>query len=53
MNGERCTPPVAARPLLRRFANRRKLAPAVAMPAAAADILYAWYRAGFVAPATD
>ena len=53
MNGERCSPPVAARPLLLRFANRRKLAPAVAMPAAAADILYAWYRAGFVAPATD
>lgn len=52
MNGERHMPPAAAKPLLRRLANRRKLAPAAAIPAAAADILYVWYRAGFVAPAT-
>lgn len=53
MNGERCVPPAAAKLLLRRFADRRMLAPASAIPAAAADVLYDWYRAGFVVPASD
>jgi hypothetical protein len=53
MNGERCEPPAAARPLLRRFADHRMLAPARAIPAAAAEVLYDWYRAGFVTPASD
>jgi 50S ribosomal protein L16 3-hydroxylase len=53
MNGERCEPPAAARPLLRRFADHRMLAPASAIPAAAAEVFYDWYRAGFVTPAPD
>ena len=53
MNGERFEPPAAARPLLRRFADHRMLAPARAIPAAAAEVLYDWYRAGFVTPASD
>jgi 50S ribosomal protein L16 3-hydroxylase len=53
MNGERCESPAAARPLLRRFADHRMLAPARAIPAAAAEVLYDWYRAGFVTPASD
>jgi len=52
INGERCVPPAAARPLLRRFADRRCL-PATALPAATVETLTAWYRAGFVAPAGD
>jgi hypothetical protein len=43
--------PAAARPLLRRFADRRLLPPATALPAAAAETLYAWYRAGYLVPA--
>ena len=50
MNGEHCAPPTAARPLLRRLADRRMLPAGTALPAAGADTLYAWYRAGFVAP---
>jgi 50S ribosomal protein L16 3-hydroxylase len=53
MNGERCVPPAAAKLLLRRFADRRMLAPASTVHAAAADVLYDWYRAGFVVPASD
>lgn len=53
MNGERCVAPAGARMLLRRFADRRMLNPANAIPAAAAAVLYEWYRAGFVVPATD
>jgi len=53
MNGERCEPPAAAIPLLRRFADHRMLAPASAIPAAAAEVLYDWYRSGFVTPASD
>lgn len=50
MNGERCRPAAGARTLLRRFADRRMAPPAASLPAAAAAILYAWYRAGFVVP---
>ncbi|MEY4599516.1 MAG: hypothetical protein RLZZ445_2313 [Pseudomonadota bacterium] len=53
MNGERCLPPATAKTLLRRFADRRMLAPASAIPSAAAEVLYDWYRAGFIAPASD
>lgn len=51
INGERCMAPAAARPLLRRFADHRLLPPAKALPAAAAETLYAWYRAGYLVPA--
>lgn len=50
INGEHCAAPAAARPLLRRFADRRMLPTGTALAAASADTLYAWYRAGFVAP---
>lgn len=50
INGERCEPPASARPLLRRFADRRMLAPAANLPTTAVDLLYDWYRAGFVEP---
>lgn len=53
MNGERCVPPAAAKLLLRRFADRRMLAPASTVPVAAADALYDWYRAGFVVTASE
>jgi len=53
MNGERCLPPATVKKLLRRFADRRMLAPASAIPSAAAEVLYDWYRAGFIAPASD
>ena len=52
MNGERFPAPAGVRPLLRRFADRRKLPPSAA-PATATEILYSWYRAGFVTPAVD
>ena len=50
---EQLSAPAAARTLLRRFADRRMLAPASAIPAAAAEVIYDWYRAGFVVPASD
>ncbi len=52
MNGERCLVPASARMPLRRFADRRLLPPKTALPAAAAEFLYAWYRAGFLMPAS-
>lgn len=53
MNGERCAAPTDARLPLRRFADRRKMPPRTALPKATAEILYGWYRSGFVMPATD
>jgi len=50
MNGEYCTAPASARPLLRRFADRRKMLAPATLPTAAAEILYTWYRAGFLTP---
>ncbi len=47
INGERCVVPARARPRLRQFADRRMLPP-VAVPVAGMDVLYAWYRAGYV-----
>jgi hypothetical protein len=35
---------------LRRLADQRMLQPRASMPATAADTLYAWYRAGYLAP---
>jgi 50S ribosomal protein L16 3-hydroxylase len=49
INGERCVAVAAARPLLRRLADRRRLAAAV-LPATALDLLYGWYRAGYLLP---
>jgi 50S ribosomal protein L16 3-hydroxylase len=53
MNGERYELPAAARPLLRRFADHRMLTPASAIPTAATEVFYDWYRAGFVTPSSD
>jgi 50S ribosomal protein L16 3-hydroxylase len=50
INGERCRPQAPARTLLRRLADQRMLQPRASMPATAADTLYAWYRAGYLAP---
>ncbi len=50
INGEHCEPPAPARRLLRRLADLRMLPPRVVIPAAAAEVLYGWYRAGFLAP---
>ena len=47
INGEAVQPPAAARATLRRLANDREL-PRGAIPRAAADILYRWYRDGFL-----
>ncbi len=47
INGERCVLPAAARVTARRLADRRRLAPA-AIPQAAQEILYAWYRSGYL-----
>lgn len=47
ISGERHTSPAAARNLIRRFADRRTLPSGVKLPAAAAETLYAWYRAGY------
>ena len=52
MNGERCLAPASTRLPLRRFADRRILPPKTALPAAAAEVLYGWYRAGFLMPAS-
>jgi len=52
MNGECCPAPAGTRPLLRRFADRRKMPPHAALTPAA-EILYDWYRAGFITPASD
>ena len=49
INGERWAVPVRARQRIRRFADQRMLPPAAA-PAAGMDTLYAWYRAGYIAP---
>ena len=53
MNGERCLVPTGARLPLRRFADRRNMPPRAALSKAAAEILYGWYRSGFVMPAAD
>jgi 50S ribosomal protein L16 3-hydroxylase len=52
INGEHCRPPAPARPLLRRLADRRSLPPRAAIAATAAESLYAWYRAGYLAPSS-
>lgn len=49
INGEHCAAPAAARARLRRLADLRRLPPAP-LPAAAADLLHAWYRAGYLMP---
>lgn len=49
INGERCPAAAAARPSLRRLADRRRLT-AAALPAAALDLLHAWYRSGYLVP---
>ncbi len=51
INGERCVAPAAARAALRRLADRRALPPSAVLTAAARDLLYAWYRAGYLYPA--
>ena len=53
VNGERCTAPATARALLRRFADRRAMKPRARLPEGAAELLYSWYRSGFLSPLTD
>jgi len=50
LNGERFVAPAAVCAVARRFADQRSLAPAV-IPRAAQDMLYAWYRSGYLEPA--
>ncbi len=52
INGEHCVLPDAARTTVRRFANRRSLAPG-ALPRAALVALYPWYRSGYLEPGTN
>lgn len=49
INGEHCKLPAAARATIRRLADRRRLAPA-AIPGAALETLYEWYRSGYLEP---
>ena len=49
INGELCILPAAARPAIRRLADRRRLGPA-GLPQAALDTLYMWYRSGYLEP---
>ena len=49
VNGEHCMLPAAARPAIRRLADRRRLAPA-SLPKAALETLYMWYRSGYLEP---
>ena len=48
INGERRTPSPSARSALRRLADRRTLPPSAARSAEIRDLLYAWYRAGYL-----
>lgn len=49
INGECCRPEPGAAPLLRRLADRRQLRGRVEIRAEAAELLYQWYRSGYVA----
>ncbi len=51
LNGEAITVAPHARAALRRLADRRMLAPPLTTAVAGLELLYAWYRAGFVEPA--
>jgi len=51
INGEASPLPKADYRLLRELADTRELAPAQAIPPAAAALLYEWYLAGYLAPA--
>ena len=51
INGEAGPLPKADYRLLRELADTRELAPARAIPPAAAALLYEWYLAGYLAPA--
>ncbi len=51
INGERVNAPATARNWLRRLADHR-CSGAGKAPAAALELLYAWYRAGYLAPAS-
>jgi 50S ribosomal protein L16 3-hydroxylase len=48
INGAACAPEPRAAALLRRLADRRRLAPPVRLNAEAARRLYQWYRAGYI-----
>ncbi len=48
INGERCVTPATAPTTLRRLADRRTLPPSAVLTVAARELLYAWYRAGYL-----
>ena len=50
MNGEAVAVPAAARPWMRRLADRRRLAGPIDAPAGFWDATHAWYLQGFLAP---
>ncbi len=52
INGERCTASPSARSALRRLADRRTLPPSAGWSAETGDLLYAWYRAGYLCMAS-
>lgn len=49
INGEQCVAPAAARSTLRQLADRKAL-PSLARTSAAKEVLYTWYRAGYLQP---
>ncbi len=48
INGESVTVSARARQILRQFADQRRLGPGARMSADAREMLYQWYRAGYV-----
>lgn len=52
MNGDRFRLPARAEAAVRRLADRKMLAPGTLLPVPVLDLLYAWYRAGFLQPCT-
>ena len=48
INGETATPDAAARQVLRELAGRRRLPPGARIAATARELLYQWYRAGYI-----
>lgn len=53
INGEAIAVPVAARPHLRKLANRRRLDAPLAVPPDFLELAYAWYLQGFLVPGKE
>ena len=53
MNGEKATVPAAARAMMRKLADERRLLPPVKAPAAFWDLMYGWYLLGFASTSAE